>query len=202
MVTKKVFQVLIANLEAYFLNNRKIEGIFKDAWFEGLSILTDEELLIAIKTWVKESSYMPNPRQLVEIIKGTKELQAEQQWQLVLRAAAEFNIHPVIYGFTARGEEITALLDRYTDDVVKLIGGFASIASISKDSYAANKLEEKFKRHYITLSRGQNLLPPPPKVYPDFKTLPEVATTPEAGEQPITKEQLRELQDRIKDIGG
>lgn len=87
MITPQVFSVGLTLLCTHY--DRQLQPEVVRIWKEYLdSQLTTEQFQQAIKITILESRFFPTAKELVEAVKGSGEVQAREEWNTCIKAAA------------------------------------------------------------------------------------------------------------------
>ena len=86
-IDKQVFVDLVGELETYY--KREFTPFVKRVWYKHLSDrLTTSEFVCAVEQVIVAKEFMPTPQQLVEAVNGDEGVQAQQEWEACVKAAA------------------------------------------------------------------------------------------------------------------
>lgn len=130
MLNYKKFKSGLSLLEQNY--DRTLTDAIEKIWFQYLDEhLTDEEFLTAVKHVIIHSRFMPTPAELVEHIHGSKEAQALQEWQLVLKASARGGAQ----------EQLAYLSDRGRV-ALQAIGGLHAVGAA--EDFQRQRMEKSF----------------------------------------------------------
>ncbi len=128
MIEQQVFLNGITLMSNHY--DRKLAPSVLGIWKEYLdTALTTEQFQQAIKTVILESRFFPTAKELVEAIKGDPEVQALEEWDLCVKAAARAE-YSIAESLTPQGKF-----------ALRAVGGVSELGRIDQDSLRWAKKE-------------------------------------------------------------
>lgn len=134
-IDKQVFSQMIGELQAYY--KREFTPFAQRAWYKHLSDrLTTDQFIQAIESAIISKQFMPTPEEIVEMICGTPENQAYQEWDLCLKAASR-NDKTMLNTLSPQGQS-----------ALHLIGGLYKLGQMQEDKL------EWVKKEFVAIWKG------------------------------------------------
>ena len=180
MLEESVFKQQFERVAAHY--SYKLTPPIARLYYKHLSEnLTEEEFMQALEKVVIQfppRMGLPSPQEIVEIIAGSKQALALQEWQLIVKAASR-----------NRPEDLEYLSNR-AHIALSAIGGFDAVGY---EEGTLKWLQKSFTQVYCECSGDDKILKQAPVINP--------RTPPPDDEDLITPEQWTEAKARLKKLG-
>lgn len=140
MVSINAFQTIFPDLTQYYGKSEAFAGnnLAQAAWLEALKQLTDQEFAIAAKKCIQKHRFLPTPEEFVELITGSDELLAIQEWQKILAWVGSYG---GLRSVTKRLPPL--LLSGHGEHALKKVGGIHLLSNLQ--AQPTFSLEDKLR---------------------------------------------------------
>lgn len=180
MVSEEIFDNCMMLLMSHF--EKQLQPVVLGMWREEIdSHLNSEEMSEATRKIIlyfepRYRGHFPTVKNLLDVVNGTKEAKALEEWQIILTAASRQN------------ESQLAYLSQRAHTALRAIGGLNSVGLA--DEYKRDRLEQSFVKVYCQCAeKSEKALPPVPTASPQEQRSEEYAPMPTSIKQQI--EQLK-----------
>lgn len=171
-IDKQVFVDLVGELETYY--KREFTPFVKRVWYKHLSdCLTTSEFVCAVEQVIVAKEFMPTPQQIVEAVKGDEGVQAQQEWEVCVKAAVRAE-YSVTLGLTPQGKF-----------ALRAVGGVSELGRTNEDEL------RWLKKEFISTWKGWK-----PPAGPALLPAQNQSALPQASVGEVAR-QMRELSQKM-----